>query len=296
VIAHAVITGAAGAIGSAVARAMRAKWPAARLALVDRGSTHALAAALGNATAHVADLANIEALPGVLDEIYEVARRVALGDSSVARRAAVGEVAVGDRIAPRTAPRSVAGSHSQLDEPIDCLINCAGIMEVRSIAAWNWQDAHRLLAVDLLAPLRLQDLVVPQMIARGRGVIVNVSSMAGRVPLRGCGYYGAAKAGLAMASEIARAELASHGIRVITVYPGPVKSALEQGARDGWGGGGAMGRVAPLGDPAALADKIVSAIVRDEPRVIYPRVYGLGWTAPNLSRELALALGPAPVE
>jgi hypothetical protein len=75
-----------------------------------------------------------------------------------------------------------------------------------------------------------------------------------------------------------------------------VKSALEQGARDGWGGGGAMGRVAPTGDPAVLAAKIMTAIERDEPRVIYPRLYGLGWTAPNLSRHIALAYGPAAVE
>jgi short-subunit dehydrogenase len=277
VIAHAMITGAAGAIGSALARAMRAKWPTARLALVDRLSADALAIELGNATVHVADLAQIDALPGIIDEIADVAR----------------PIAVGERIASR--PAAIAG-HAGPAEPIDCLVNCAGIMEVRRLAAWDWEDANRLLAIDLLAPLRLQDLVVPQMIARRRGVIVNVSSMAGRVPLKGCGYYGAAKAGLAMASEIARAELAPHGIRVVTVYPGPVKSQLEQGARDGWGGGGAMGRVAPLGDPEVLAGKIVSAIDRDEPRVIYPRLYGLGWTAPNFSRRIALGLGPDPVE
>jgi len=163
------------------------------------------------------------------------------------------------------------------------------------LGSWSWRDAHDLLAIDLLAPLRLQDLVVHGMVERGSGLIVNVASMAGRVPLRGCAYYGAAKAGLAMASEIARADLASRGVRVVTVYPGPVKSALEAGARADYGGGGLFGRLAPTGDPRELASRIMHAIEHDEPRVIYPRLYGVGWTAPNLSSWITLSYGPPPV-
>ncbi len=251
---HVVITGAAGAIGGALARAMRTEWPGLQLALVDREEEPLarLATELGQASVHVADLARLDALPELVSAI-------------------------------------------ERDAPIDGLVNCAGIMRVQHVATWRWDDAHQLLAIDLLAPLRLQDLVVHGMTARGRGAIVNVSSMAGRVPLRGCAYYGAAKAGLAMASEIARADLAAHGIRVVTVYPGPVRSALEQGARDAYGGGGLLGRIAPTGDPAELARKIVHALEHDEPRVIYPAVYGVGWTAPNLSAWLALSYGPPPV-
>src|SRR6185503_13950707 len=94
--------------------------------------------------------------------------------------------------------------------PLEGLVNCAGVMKVQHVSTWNWSDARDLITIDLLAPLRLQDLVVRGMRDRGRGVIVNVASMAGRVPLRGAAYYGASKAGLAMASEIARADLAPH--------------------------------------------------------------------------------------
>src|SRR5207237_1657073 len=125
-------------------------------------------------------------------------------------------------------------------------------------------------AFELLAPLRLQDLLARGMTERGNGVIVNVASMAGKVPLKGCTYYGASKAGLAMASEIARADLAPFGVRVVTVYPGPVKSALEQGARDAYGGGGWLGRLAPTGHPAALARRILPAVAHDAPRVTHP--------------------------
>ena len=98
-----------------------------------------------------------------------------------------------------------------------------------------------------------------------------------------------------MASEIARADLEQYGIRVVTVYPGPVRSALEAGARAEYGGGGLFGRFAPTGDPAELARRILHAIERDEPRVIYPRLYGVGWSAPNLSSWFALSYGPPPV-
>ena len=251
---HVLVTGAAGAIGGAIARAMRAAWPEARLALLDLDDAvlAPLAGELGNASRHAADLRDIDALPAVIEHVTK---------------------------------------HG----PLDGLVNCAGIMRVQQLATWKWEDASDLMKIDLLAPLRLQDLVVKDMIDFGRGVIVNVASMAGKVPLKGCAYYGASKAGLAMASEIARADLAGYGIRVVTVYPGPVKSALEQGARDAYGGGGFMGRFAPTGDPAELARLIMRAIEKDEPRVIYPRLYNVGWSATALASRFALAYGPPPV-
>lgn len=260
-LAHVVVTGAAGAIGGAIARALRTTYPACDLALVDRDADALArtAAALADGASptgairtHVADLADLDALPALIDAI---------------------------------------NAHGA----IDGLVNCAGVMRVQHVGSHAWRDAERLLAIDLLAPLRLQELVVHGMIERGRGAIVNVASMAGRVPLRGCAYYGAAKAGLAMASEVARADLAAYGVRVVAVYPGPVRSALEQGARDDYGGGGMFAKLAPVGDPDELGRKIVRAISDDEPRVIYPRSYELGWTAPNLSRWIALGYGPSPM-
>jgi uncharacterized protein len=255
---HVAITGAAGAIGAALARAMREAWPTATLALVDRerGPLDRLAGELttstGDATVHVVDLRDLDALPRLVDAIE---------------------------------------SHG----PLDGLVNCAGVMKVQQLQSWRWDDASALLVVDLLAPLRLQDLLARRMVERHRGLIINVASMAGRVPLRGAAYYGASKAGLAMASEIARADLAPHGVQVVTVYPGPVKSALEAGARADYGGGGLFGRLVPTGDPAELARRIMHAIAHDEPRVIYPRLYGVGWTAPNLSSWITLSYGPPPI-
>ena len=248
---HVLVTGAAGAIGGALARAMRAAWPDVRLALLDldAAAMTPLATELGNASTHGVDLRDLEALPALVEALDATA-------------------------------------------PLDGLVNCAGIMRVQQVASAKWEAAHELMTIDLLAPLRLQDLVAHRMVDRGGGLIVNVASMAGKVPLKGCTYYGASKAGLAMASEIARAELAPHGICVVTVYPGPVRSQLEAGARADWGGGGLFGRLAPLGEPSELARRIMVAIERDEPRVIYPRLYNVGWSATNLSSWIALSYGP----
>jgi short-subunit dehydrogenase len=82
-------------------------------------------------------------------------------------------------------------------------------------------------------------------------------------------------------------------VRVLTVYPGPVRSALEQGARAAYPED-RFTRAIPTGDAPTLARQIVDALVRDEPRVIYPRAYAIGWTAPNLCRWFALAHGPDP--
>ena len=248
---HVLVTGAAGAIGGAIARAMRAAWPEARLALLDRDAAAmtALAGELGAATTHGLDLRDLAALPALVETLDATA-------------------------------------------PLDGLVNCAGIMRVQHVASWEWEQASDLMTIDLLAPLRLQALVARRMVERAYGLVVNVASMAGKVPLKGCAYYGASKAGLAMASEIARAELAPHGIRVVTVYPGPVRSPLEAGARADWGGGGLFGRFAPLGEPAALARLVMTAIAKAEPRVIYPRLYGVGWSATNLARWIALSYGP----
>ncbi|HEY4055807.1 MAG TPA: SDR family NAD(P)-dependent oxidoreductase [Kofleriaceae bacterium] len=262
---HVLITGAAGAIGGAVARAMRDAWPEARLALLDRDATAMadLARELGNATTHGADLAETDKLGDVLAQIERT--------------------------------RGEDRRHEEL--PLDGLVNCAGVMRVRDTATWEWDAAAQMMAINLMSPLYLQDHVVRNVVARGdaeRCVIVNVASMAGKVPLKGCTYYGASKAGLGMASEIARADLAPRGVRVVTVYPGPVRSALEQGARDDYNGAGLFGRIAPTGEPDVLARLILRAIEKNEPRVIYPRIYQAGWSATSIASWFALSYGPPP--
>jgi short-subunit dehydrogenase len=254
--AHVLVTGGAGAIGAAIARAVVHRDAAARVTLVDVDGEGAKREALrlgGEACALAWDLAQ-----------------------------------------PSTLPEHV-GALVDARGPVDMLVNCAGIMEIRSLVATDWRLAERLLQVDLASPLRLMALLVPSMVARGSGTVVNVSSMAGVTPLRGCAYYGAAKAGLAMASEIARLELAPHGVHVVTVYPGPVRSNLEQRARS-QARPTLLARWLPTGDAAPLAERVLDACERRRPRVVYPGFYDLASRFPALAKRVTSVASPAPID
>ena len=239
---HALVTGAAGAIGSAIAARIAVEFPRARVTRVDKNAV--------DDGVVVWDLA----APGALEEKWRAATK---------------------------------------DAPVDLLVNCAGFMELRSFASTPWELGMALLDVDLVSPLRLMSLAVPSMRDEGRGAIVNVSSMAGLVPLRGAAFYGAAKAGLAMASEIARIDLARDGVDVVTVYPGPVASELERRARAQVPATFAT-RAIPTGDPDALARAILRALQNGAPRVIYPPFYAPAFEALPLARRFTERFSPHP--
>jgi short-subunit dehydrogenase len=251
---HIVVTGAAGAIGRALAQALAADRPGSRFSLVDVAPCDdADPVWQGRARAFVFDLA-------AADDVAQVLR--------------LAEDAHG---------------------PVTGLINCAGIMDVRRMDRTPWSVAEKILSVDLAAPLRLMHAVLPAMVQEKHGFVVNVSSMAGRVPLRGCAFYGAAKAGLAMASEIAHAEFAELGVHVLTVYPGPVASALERGARAQYAPS-VLARAMPTGHPGALAQAVMHALRRKARRVVFPSAYALGFHALHAATRFALAAGPAPAQ
>jgi dehydrogenase/reductase SDR family protein 7B len=133
------------------------------------------------------------------------------------------------------------------------------------------------------------------MAARKAGAIVNVSSMAGRVPLRGCAYYGGAKAGLAMASEIAHLELAPMGVHVVTVYPGPVASALERGARAQLRPS-RLARWMPTGKATVIAAAVARALDRGDSRVVYPPLYAAADRAIGVASWVTRRFSPQPAE
>jgi len=245
---HALVTGASGAIGSALARALRPRFATMSLVDVDDARLASLADEL-DARAHAWDLADVPSL-------------------------------------------DARWRDATSDAPVDLLINCAGILDFRSVDAMPWEDVRRLLDVDLVAPLWLQRRAAREM-ARG-GAIVNVASLAGVVPLRGATYYGAAKAGLAMASEIAHVELAPRGIHVVTVYPGPVRSGLERKGRTQLAASALAGAL-PSGSPEVLAARIVHALDRRASRVVYPFPYDLAPRFPSLASAITRRFSPAPL-
>ncbi len=230
-----------------------------------------------------------------------IARRRALLEA-IAESAPAGRTCVLDRdlSASDAAPAVLAEAEAALG-PIDVLINNAGVQNVGSVTGTDFvgsvtgtdfADATRLLHLDLHTPLRLTHAVLPSMIARRSGTIVDIASVAGLAPTPGMFFYNAAKGGLAAASEGLRAEVRPYGVHVVTVYPGPVESAMEAAARTRYEESAAVGSL-PTGKPQILARRIASAVDRRRSRVIYPRIYTLSRLFPGLTRWITDWMTPA---
>jgi short-subunit dehydrogenase len=113
---------------------------------------------------------------------------------------------------------------------VDWLVNNAGISQ-RSLALdTDFQVYRTLMDVDFFAPLRLTQLVLPAMVRRGSGRIINNASVAGKVgsPLR-TGYC-AAKHALVGWSDALRAEIAQYGVKVHVLTPGFVATGIGANA------------------------------------------------------------------
>jgi short-subunit dehydrogenase len=112
------------------------------------------------------------------------------------------------------------------------LVNNAGITQ-RSLAIDTVFDVYeRIIAVDLLAPIALTQAVLPEMVRKGGGQIIAISSIAGIVgaPLRSA--YSAAKHGLIGYHDSLRAETAHLGLKVLVVAPGSVRTNVSRNALD----------------------------------------------------------------
>lgn len=175
--------------------------------------------------------------------------------------------------------------------PIDVLVNNAGIQIVKHAHETTWEEGERLLRLDLFAPLRLTARMLERMIPRRQGCIVDIASMAAIAPTPGMFFYNAAKGGLAAASEGLRAEVKAHGIHVVTVYPGPVTSAMEAAGRAAYEDR-ATSRHVPTGKADVLARLVADAVEKRRPRVVYPAMYGLARHFPNATRWALDALTP----
>lgn len=117
---------------------------------------------------------------------------------------------------------------------IDLLVNNAGVSERRGVEDQAVDDYRRLLETNFFAAVAGTLQVLPGMLARGFGVIVNMSSDAARVPAPPYGPYNASKAALSAFAESVAHEVGDRGVHVHVLYPGWVPtamglSALEEG-------------------------------------------------------------------
>jgi short-subunit dehydrogenase len=109
---------------------------------------------------------------------------------------------------------------------VDILINNAGIPKHRHVTRLDPATVDAVMAINYNSPVRLTLALLPHMVERGSGRIVNISSCAATLSSPGEAPYGASKAALAVFSESMAVDLWDTGVKVTVVYPGLVDTEL----------------------------------------------------------------------
>jgi 2-hydroxycyclohexanecarboxyl-CoA dehydrogenase len=158
----------------------------------------------------------------VLDRSFPAAAAVADGITRAGGRALAVECDITDRTSVDTAVATVTADLG----PIDVLVNNAGWDLFVPFLRTEPDDWTRLIDVNLVGALHLHHAVLPAMVERGAGRVVNVASDAARVGSSGEAVYAACKAGLVAFTKTLAREHARHGITLNVVCPGPTDTAL----------------------------------------------------------------------
>ena len=120
---------------------------------------------------------------------------------------------------------------------VDLLVNNAGLGDYGEFVTSDWKANEAMLRVNIEALTHMVHLFLPDMIAAKAGAIVNVSSLASTLPIPDFAVYAATKAYVSSFSEALRIEVADHGVEVLSVCPGPVKTEFGKvAARENDGG------------------------------------------------------------
>jgi 2-hydroxycyclohexanecarboxyl-CoA dehydrogenase len=134
--------------------------------------------------------------------------------------------------------------------PVDLLANIAGWDRVRNFLDTDPTLWDRIIAINLYGPLHMHHVVLPGMVARGFGRVVNIASDAGRVGSSGEAVYSACKGGIIAFTKTMARELARKGITLNVLCPGPTDTPLFDQVLNATPEGGkigeAMARAIPL--------------------------------------------------
>ncbi|MGO4201421.1 SDR family oxidoreductase [Rhodococcus sp. TAF43] len=136
--------------------------------------------------------------------------------------------------------------------PIDILVNNAGVMPVGAFLDEPDATGEMTIDVNVWGPIHGMRAVVPGMIERGRGHVVNVASLAGKIAIPGLAVYNASKYAAVGLSSAARLEFAEHGVSVSAVLPSAVRTTLTSGIP--------LGKGLPTVDPEDIADAVLRTV------------------------------------
>lgn len=124
------------------------------------------------------------------------------------------------------APEELAAVAAAEMGGVDVLVNNAGIPLRHHVTRLSGDAVEQAMRVNFLAPVRLTLALLPELMASGKGRVVNVSSVAATLSSPNESAYDASKAALSVFSEAMAVDLWNHGVRVLVVYPGLVDTEL----------------------------------------------------------------------
>jgi short-subunit dehydrogenase len=175
--------------------------------------------------------------------------------------------------------------------PIDVLVNNAGIEYYRRYADYTAQQLRAVLTVNLHTPMELARLVLPKMLQRGSGHIVNIASLAGKKGVLYNGPYSASKAGIILWTDALRQELRDGPVGASVIMPGYIRDA-GMFHDDGVPAPKMLG----TSTPQDVADAVVEAILHDRAEVIVNPgpmrpMLALGQLSPTLADRIVEWMG-----
>lgn len=146
--------------------------------------------------------------------------------------------------------------------PVDILINNAGAMSFKQIADYSGDEVRDIVMTNIYGPIRLTQAVLPGMLERGEGRIVNIGSIFGSLSFPYFGIYSATKCAVRGFSEALRREIMNSGVGITYVAPRGTRTSqsaefLEMAKKTGMN----------LDSPEKVARIVVSAIMEDRKEV-----------------------------
>ncbi|WP_041450920.1 SDR family NAD(P)-dependent oxidoreductase [Hoyosella subflava] len=159
---------------------------------------------------------------------------------------------------------------------VDILVNNAGIMPLAALLDETDQTIDATMDINVRGPMHGMRVFGPQMVERGQGHIVNVASLAGKIPVHGMVAYNASKFAAVGLSAAARLEFADHGVSVSTVLPSAVRTELSSGVQ--------LGHGLPTVDAVDVARAILRTCTTRQAEIAVPR-----YLSPA---DVALAVAP----
>ena len=162
---------------------------------------------------------------------------VVVGDRApvaVASRASgvVGAVTVD--VTDEASVAAAVAAATELVGPLDILVNSAGILTESPLAEMSLDTWSETLAVDLTGVFLCCRAVLPGMLARGSGRIINIASQLGIKGGTGLAHYAAAKAGVIALTKSLALEVSAHGVLVNAIAPGPIDTPMVEGITEDW--------------------------------------------------------------